>query len=76
MNDYSTLDAQIIKAINTAALATATAIEFTVEVKEAAEPFLTRTRCLMRIVDGRLQSLKRRGLIKFNRNERQWEVIK
>jgi hypothetical protein len=37
-----------------------------------ATPYLTKDRCVMRVIDQRLQALKRRGLIVYDKDFRTW----
>lgn len=73
-NDYTQLDAQIIDSIragcNTAGLLTAW-------LRSATKPFQTEHRCEMRVIDMRLQALRKAGKIVPRREGRAslWEVV-
>ena len=76
MNDYSTLEKLIVVSIETRDAVTAGALEQDAVIAAVAQSFVTRTNCVMRIIDGRLQALKRRGKIVFNKQHREWEIVR
>lgn len=41
-------------------------------LRNDAKPYVTEHRCVMRVIDQRLQALKRRGLIVYDRDFRTW----
>lgn len=71
-NDYTALDAEIIESIrdgcNKASM-------LNTRLEPATKPFQTENRCEMRVIDGRLQALRKAGKIRVNAVTKRWEVV-
>lgn len=72
MADYSAVDAAIIAALHSSPGMMGGSI--LCRVRDHAEVARTGNQCAMRLVDARLQSLKRRGVLTFLKKPRGWFV--
>lgn len=71
-NDYTALDAEIIDSIRAGR---DKAIMLNTLLEPATKPFQTENRCGMRVIDGRLQALRKAGKIRVNAVTKRWEVV-
>ena len=74
-NDYTALDAQIIDNIRAGCN---TASRLIARLDSATKPFQTEHRCEMRVIDKRLQALRKAGKIRFTTRcgtVGGWEVV-
>lgn len=73
-NDYAALDAEIIESIRDGCNK---AGKLTARLVLVAQPFKTADRCARRVIDGRLQALRKAGRIVPRREGRArvWEVV-
>ena len=70
--DYTALDAQIIDNIRSGCN---TAGKLTARLDSATKPFQTEHRCEMRVIDMRLQALRKAGKIRHGLRTKVWEVV-
>jgi len=72
-NDYSALDAEILKLIN-AGCNTFTAMRVNSNLIALSQPFVTERTEDWRIIDRRLQALRKASKIRYRKSEQTWEI--
>lgn len=70
--DYTEIDAQIIENIRAGNNTAGKLVDL---LQSATKPFKTEHRCEMRVIDMRLQALRKAGKIRHTLRSKKWEVL-